>query len=664
MAIIYTYPIKATPIDTDLVLITDSESEDPADATKQVSIASIKGAGSGPGSGTQYTLPMWGTISTLADSMVKQNAAASELTLASGANDKIIIPEYIHHLSDADSYFGFPIDDGWRLVTGGLDKISVIGNRAILYHTSTIAEPKLETTSSGIKIVGSTSELGGKIQFNSANGTTNVALAGPANSGTSYTLRFPNAIGIDGQVLGLPATVTGVDETLVWKDASSGGPGSGIINRIAYWTTPSTADPGVLGSAPIKYTPASTNPTVNELTEIISNSVTHQIKIGTEATAGALVLGSASNFSTVIGSGGAINLDSQDSVNLNATNTASGAINLSTQANSGDINIQNNNAGTGTITGSINIGGSAPLSNTVSNAINMYRPLYSHSDTFCVGSSGSTQFNVGYDEAAGNNFANQRFTVNSATATTQLKLRGRTLDGSSTLDLTNYDTYSALGFNGNSATGSPFYINNVTNQLSTLNFGGPNNDQMILYVNNTKTNNAPSTTNGGVKIAGNFQIAGEYAIKAGGSSWQTNSDERYKENIIDADLDICYNNIKKLKLKRFNYKEEVFRDPASDNTKLGFIAQEVNEIFPKSVVSTPLTTWVNYGGDSEILGSDGKTKIKPGDRVQDVLAGSVVVDDFKTMNEEQILRSMYGAFKKMQEKIESLEAKVKVLESK
>ena len=81
MAIIYTYPIKATPIDTDLVLITDSESEDPADATKQVSIASIKGAGSGPGSGTQYTLPMWGTISTLADSMVKQNAAASELTL-------------------------------------------------------------------------------------------------------------------------------------------------------------------------------------------------------------------------------------------------------------------------------------------------------------------------------------------------------------------------------------------------------------------------------------------------------------------------------------------------------------------------------------------------------------------------------------------------------
>jgi hypothetical protein len=658
MAIIYTYPIKATPIDTDLVLITDSESEDPADATKQVSIASIKGAGSGPGSGTQYTLPMWGTISTLADSMVKQNAAANELTLASGASDKIIIPEYIHHLSDANSYFGFPTNDGWRLVTGGLDKIGVVGSRAILYHTSTIAEPKLETTSSGIKIVGSASELGGKIQFNSANGTTNVALAGPANTGTSYTLRFPNAIGGNGQILALPASVTGVDETLVWKDESTGGPGTGAEGRVAYWTT--SADPGILGDAPIKYTPASAGPpVVEELTEIISNSATHKIKIGTEASAGQLTLGSLTNNGTQVFSGGTLQLYSAG--NDGAVVQGGILADISTTSRSGTINILNRNNGTGAITSSVNIG-LAQNSASVSDAVNIHKPLYSHQDTFCVGSSGSTQFNVGYDESAGSNFANQRFTVNSATATTQLKLRGRTLDGSSILDLTNFDTYGALGFNGNSATGSQLYINNVTNQLSTLNFGGPNNDQMVLYVNNTKTENPPSTTNGGVKIAGSLQLLGQYAIKAGTSAWQTGSDERYKENIIDADLDICYNNIKKLKLKRFNYKEEVFRDPASDNTKLGFIAQEVNEIFPKSVVSAPFTTWVNYGGDSEILGSDGETKIKPGDRVQDVLAGSVVVDDFKTMNEEQILRSMYGAFKKMQEKIESLEAKVKVLE--
>jgi len=42
MAIIYTYPIKATPILADTVIITDTESEDPENRTKQTSIASIK----------------------------------------------------------------------------------------------------------------------------------------------------------------------------------------------------------------------------------------------------------------------------------------------------------------------------------------------------------------------------------------------------------------------------------------------------------------------------------------------------------------------------------------------------------------------------------------------------------------------------------------------
>ena len=217
---------------------------------------------------------------------------------------------------------------------------------------------------------------------------------------------------------------------------------------------------------------------------------------------------------------------------------------------SGTINILNRNTGTGTITSSVNIG-LAQNTASVSDAVNIHKPLYSHSDTFCIGSSNSTQLNVGYDEVPGSNFANQRFTVNSATATTQLKLRGRTLDGSSVLDITNYDTYGSIDLNVNDTGDTPFYIANQSSQTSSINFSGPTNDQMILYVNNTKTNAAPTKSNGGLYISGNFQVGGEYAIKAGASIWQTGSDERYKENIVDADLDICYNNIKSLKLKRF-----------------------------------------------------------------------------------------------------------------
>ena len=512
--------------------------------------------------------------------------------------------------------------------SGTVTSVGMSGASTGLTFTSDTASPIVNT---------GTFTLGGSLGF--------------ANGGTGLT-----ALGNAGEVLKVNSAATGFEFGL---DAS--GPGSGTIGRMAYWTT--GANPGVLGSAPIKYTPASSDPAVEELTEIISNSATHKIQIGTEASAGRLTLGSLTNNGTQVFSGSTLQLYSAD--NDGAVVQGGILTGLETTSRSGTINIvnRNTNPASGAITSSVNIG-LAQNSATVSNAVNIFKPLYSHSDTFCIGSSNSGQLNVGFDEAPGSNFANQRVVVNSATGSTSITLRGGTTDGGKVFSLTNYGDldYPEIRVNMDEATSRPFYINNATNQLSTLNFGGASNNQMVLYVNNTKTNAAPSTTNGGLYVSGNFQIAGEFAIKAGASIWQSGSDERYKENIVDADLDICYNNIKSLKLKRFKYKEEVYRDPSSDTTKLGFLAQEVETIFPKSVTNIELTTWVNYSGKSEILGSDGVTKIKPGDRVQDVLAGSVVVDDFKTMNEEQILRSMYGAFKKMQEKIESLEAKVKVLE--
>jgi hypothetical protein len=42
MPIIYTYPTKATPVDADLVLISDSASTDPSNQTKQVTMSSIR----------------------------------------------------------------------------------------------------------------------------------------------------------------------------------------------------------------------------------------------------------------------------------------------------------------------------------------------------------------------------------------------------------------------------------------------------------------------------------------------------------------------------------------------------------------------------------------------------------------------------------------------
>uniref|UniRef100_A0A6C0KAH9 Peptidase S74 domain-containing protein n=1 Tax=viral metagenome TaxID=1070528 RepID=A0A6C0KAH9_9ZZZZ len=70
----------------------------------------------------------------------------------------------------------------------------------------------------------------------------------------------------------------------------------------------------------------------------------------------------------------------------------------------------------------------------------------------------------------------------------------------------------------------------------------------------------------------------------GTASWNTGSDRRIKENIERASYDKCYENINKLELNRFNYVEG-FNTVSRDNKQLGFIAQEVYDIFPKAISS-------------------------------------------------------------------------------
>ncbi len=73
----------------------------------------------------------------------------------------------------------------------------------------------------------------------------------------------------------------------------------------------------------------------------------------------------------------------------------------------------------------------------------------------------------------------------------------------------------------------------------------------------------------------------------GSPLWSTVSDKRIKENIERASYVKCYNNIDNLELYRFNYISEL-NSINKDLKQLGYIAQEVNEIFPKSVSSQTL----------------------------------------------------------------------------
>jgi hypothetical protein len=82
-----------------------------------------------------------------------------------------------------------------------------------------------------------------------------------------------------------------------------------------------------------------------------------------------------------------------------------------------------------------------------------------------------------------------------------------------------------------------------------------------------------------------LQLSSDSAFKPGSSTWTIASDERIKEDIQDADLDICYQTIKSIPLRRFRWRDGIYKGSEINNdwNRIGFIAQEYKGYFPKDV---------------------------------------------------------------------------------
>jgi len=118
------------------------------------------------------------------------------------------------------------------------------------------------------------------------------------------------------------------------------------------------------------------------------------------------------------------------------------------------------------------------------------------------------------------------------------------------------------------------------------------------------------------------------AAKPGTNTWSSPSDERVKNFITLADLDNCYSTIKAIPLKYYEWAIPGYE--SEDKHSLGYIAQDVEKIFPKAVQKVE-----DYG-----------------------------YSDFRVLNNDQIIKMSHGAVQKLMEKVEALEARVAVLESK
>jgi hypothetical protein len=131
---------------------------------------------------------------------------------------------------------------------------------------------------------------------------------------------------------------------------------------------------------------------------------------------------------------------------------------------------------------------------------------------------------------------------------------------------------SSWTLNANSLnTGSPYLLLITT---------GRNTSSDLLI--NCETNHASL---GGSATTGRFRVDGAGIIYATNTTVQSISDIRTKENIIDAESGL--NIINNLKVRRFDFK-----DGFGDNKKnqLGFIAQEIETVFPEAVGLIPKTS--------------------------------------------------------------------------
>jgi hypothetical protein len=139
-----------------------------------------------------------------------------------------------------------------------------------------------------------------------------------------------------------------------------------------------------------------------------------------------------------------------------------------------------------------------------------------------------------------------------------------------TSNLTNWYQQGPILF-GNSMTGVVGSYNNVAslNKVITNSIGVGNNNPQYA-----------------VDITGQLRVTSTILAQAGvlSNGVYLTSDSNVKENIQHADLSICYSTIQSLDLKRFSFISPL-SETKHDKTQLGFLAQDIETRFPKSVAT-------------------------------------------------------------------------------
>jgi len=191
MAIIYTYPTKATPVDADLILISDSAD---SNKTKQVTVASIKGLTSG-------------VTSVTATSPLIASAATGDTTLSlSGLSALGTAGQVIKVNSGATalefgtvSGSGLPIEEEGSQITAAAAKINFTGTGVTASATGndvTVNIPAISIENSGAAVISgiTTLDFGTNLVPTSAGPGTNKVTIDASSGGISFSGTTANGI--------------------------------------------------------------------------------------------------------------------------------------------------------------------------------------------------------------------------------------------------------------------------------------------------------------------------------------------------------------------------------------------------------------------------------------------------------------------------------------
>jgi hypothetical protein len=212
MAIIYTYPTKATPNDNDLILISDSED---SNKTKQVKISTLPG-GSGSGvSSVTAVLPLASTGG---------GTPAISLTGLTGFGTT---GQVIKVNSNADG-LEWGAAGGNTLPGGNNTEIQFNNNDAFDGSPNLTYNNSILTVGHTINVLGQgNGNPAGRIKLHCENSSHGVTLEGPAHAGNnSYLLKFPSAAPTNNQIL--EYTTAG---SLGWIPTPSGSGGVGTFTN-------------------------------------------------------------------------------------------------------------------------------------------------------------------------------------------------------------------------------------------------------------------------------------------------------------------------------------------------------------------------------------------------------------------------------------------------